>query len=230
MMLEGYALATRMMGPIRSPLRVRESEEEVRRKIMQNAPRDFPAEVRERFSRLALTPNQESVFPVGPESAKALGYDPDEIDALPRSVTESFAGVGNRLSLAEFHPGEIVMDLGCGAGLDSILAARHVGPSSRVIDVDMTPEMVAKARRNIEGLGVTNVEFREGRLENLPVEDAGVDVAISNGVFNLCPDKPRVLSETHRVLRLGGRLQMADIVLHEDVTEDEVAEKGEWSD
>jgi SAM-dependent methyltransferase len=197
---------------------------------MQNTQSGFRAEVRERFTRLALTPNLESVFPVGPESAKSLGYDADEIDAQPRSLTESFAGVGNPLCLAELRPGEIVLDLGSGAGLDSILAARRVGPSGRVIGVDMTPEMVAKARRNIEGLGVTNVQFRGGTLENLPVEDAAVDVAISNGVFNLCRDKPRVLSETHRVLRPSGRLQMADILLHDDVTEDEVAEKGEWSD
>lgn len=197
---------------------------------MQNTTDSFGAEVCERFSKLALTPDQESVFPVGPESAKSLGYDPDEIAALPRSVTESFAGVGNPLSLTDLRPGETVSDLGSGAGLDSILAARRVGPLGRVIGVDMTPQMIVKARQNAEALGLTNVEFRQGTLENLPVEDASVDAAISNGVFNLCRDKSRVLSETRRILRPGGRLQMADILLHDNVTENEVAEKGQWSD
>ena len=186
--------------------------------------------VRERFTKVALSPENETVFPVGAESAKALGYDSAEIDALPRSVTESFAGVGNPLSLIDLHRGQIVLDLGSGAGLDSILAARRVGPSGRVIGVDVTPEMIAKAKRNVVSLGAVNVEFRGGTLEDLPVEDDSIDVAISNGVFNLCRDKPRVVSEAYRTLRPGGRLQMADVLLHDEVTEDEVAEKGAWSD
>lgn len=169
-------------------------------------------------------------FAVGPEIAKQLGYDGEEIDALPASLTESFCGVGNPLLLGSILPGDIVLDLGSGAGMDSVLAARRVGPSGRVVGVDMTPAMIQKAQRNATILPVDNVDFREGHLEYLPVEDSSVDVALTNGVFNLCTDKPTVLQEVCRVLKPGGRLQMADILLHEDVTPEEVADKGAWSD
>ncbi|MFQ6133024.1 MAG: methyltransferase domain-containing protein [Armatimonadota bacterium] len=187
-------------------------------------------QVRQRYATIAVSPEKERKFPVGPESAKSLGYGADEIDALPASVTESFSGVGNPLSLGEPHAGETVLDLGCGSGLDSILAARQIGPTGKVIGVDMTPEMVDKARGNASGLGITNADFRHAQIETLPVEDGSVDTAISNGVLNLCPDKPTVLAEVFRVLRPGGRFQMADILLHDDVTPEEVARAGTWSD
>lgn len=196
---------------------------------MPETPDDFHAAVRQRFTNIALTPQQETARPVGPERAKSLGYDADEIDALPLAVTESFCGVGNPLALGEPRPGETVVDIGSGAGLDSIRAARRVGPSGRVIGVDMTSAMIAKAQRNVRSVGLTNVEFRLATLEALPVEDQRVDVAISNGAFNLCPRKSQVVSEIFRVLRPGGRLQMADIFLREDVTPAEVASKGAWS-
>jgi ubiquinone/menaquinone biosynthesis C-methylase UbiE len=167
---------------------------------------------------------------VGPESAKALGYEPHEIDGLPVEATESFSGVGNPLSLRELGAGQTVLDLGCGAGLDSLLAARRVGPSGRVIGVDMTREMVEKARRNAAALGLANVELHQREIENLPLRQDSADVVISNGVFNLCPDKPKVLTEVLRVLRPGGEFLMADILLHDEVTPEEVAQKGRWSD
>ena len=145
-------------------------------------------------------------------------------------MTESFSGVGNPLGLEEVRPGQAVLDLGSGPGLDSLLAARRVGPSGKVIGVDLCPEMVEKALRNASLLGLHNVEFVNTRIENLPLPDGSVDVVISNGVFNLCPDKLKVLAEAFRVLRPGGRLQMADILLHDGVTPEEVAHKGEWSD
>jgi ubiquinone/menaquinone biosynthesis C-methylase UbiE len=145
-------------------------------------------------------------------------------------VTESFAGVGNPHSLGPVHPGETVLDLGSGAGLDSILTARQVGPSGRVIGIDMTPEMVEKARRNVQVLGLTNVEFHQAQVEDLPLEDETADVAICNGLFNLCPDKPKTLAEVYRVLKPGGRLLMADVLLEDRVTPEEVARKGAWSD
>ena len=188
------------------------------------------AEIQQRFVKVALCPQGEKKFPVGPASAKRLGYDAAEIDRLPVRVAESFAGVGNPLGLGELRGGQVVVDLGCGAGLDSILAARSVGPTGRVIGVDFTAEMVEKAKGNAELVGLTNVEFRRGEIGCLPLTAASVDVVISNGVFNLCPDKPGVLAEAFRVLRPGGRLQMADILLKDSVTPEEVARKGTWSD
>ena len=188
------------------------------------------ASVVERFTNIATSPATEQKFPVGPQSAKRLGYDAAEIDALPPSVTESFCGVGNPLSLGEPRPGQTVLDLGCGAGLDTLHAARRVGLAGRCIGIDMTAAMIEKARKNAAAAGVGNVEFRQAEIERLPVDDGSVDLVISNGVFNLSTDKPRVLSEVFRVLRSGGRLQMADVLLEPQVTPEEAAKKGAWSD
>jgi SAM-dependent methyltransferase len=191
---------------------------------------DIRAAVEQRFARVARSPAQETKFPVGPASAKSLGYDPQEIDTLPASVTESFCGVGNPLGLGDVRPGQTVLDLGSGPGLDSLLAARRVGLTDKVVGVDLCPDMVEKARRNASLLGLRNVEFVESGIEKVPLPDASVDVVISNGVLNLCPDRPAVLAEAFRVPRPGGRLLMADILLHDDVAPQEVAHKGEWSD
>jgi len=191
---------------------------------------DIRAAVEQRFAQVARSPGVEKKFPVGPVSAKRLGYDPQEIDALPTSVTESFCGVGNPLGLGDLNAGQSVLDLGSGPGLDSLLADRRVGPTGRVVGVDMCQEMIEKARRSAGLLGLHSVEFLHTGIEKLPLRDGSVDLVISNGVFNLCPDKPKVLAEAFRVLRPGGRLQMADILLHDDVTPEEVANKGEWSD
>jgi SAM-dependent methyltransferase len=188
------------------------------------------ASVLDRFRKVATAPDQERKFPVGPQSANKLGYDPAEVDALRASVTESFCGVGNPFSLGEPQTGQTVLDLGCGAGFDTLLAARRVGASGMVIGVDMTPQMIAKARNNAESLGLMNVELVLGEIEALPLADSSVNLAISNGVFNLCPVKPRVVSEVFRVLKPSGRLQMADILLEPHVTPEEVARKGSWSD
>jgi len=191
---------------------------------------EIHASVRARFSTIATTPDREEKFPVGRESARNLGYDSAEIDRLPASVTRSFAGVGNPLCLGEIRPGETVLDLGSGAGLDCLLAAAKAGPGGSVVGVDLTEEMVEQARRNAMALGVGNVEFLCGDVENLPLADSVAHVAISNGVFNLCPDKSRALAETARVLRCGGRLLLADILLEDRVTPEEVARLGTWSD
>lgn len=195
----------------------------------ENAER-LRASIKERFAKIARSPEQEKKFPVGANSAKSLGYDPTEIDALPSSATESFCGVGNPLGLHQVLAGQTVLDLGSGAGLDCLLAACEVGPTGKVIGMDMNGEMVEKARRNANSLSLKNVQFLNADIESLPLEGASVDLVISNGVFNLCPDKPRVLAEAFRVLRPDGWLQMADILLHDDVTPGEVAQKGEWSD
>ena len=197
---------------------------------MKDTADEIRTTVLKRFAKIAVAPSEEKKFPVGPGSAKALGYEPQEIDALPSSVTESFCGVGNPISLGGLRPGQTVVDLGSGAGLDSILAAWRVGPTGRVFGIDMTEAMIEKARRNAKLCGVANVEFLHRRLEDIPLEDGIVDVAVSNGVFNLCADKRRVLAEVYRILRPSGRLQMADILLDEQVTPEEVAQKGTWSD
>jgi SAM-dependent methyltransferase len=197
---------------------------------VKEAPDRIKVEIRQRFARVASAPHEEQKFPVGPSSAKRLGYDAREIDALPTSVTESFAGVGNPLALGELRPGERVLDLGSGAGLDSILAARRVGPTGKVIGMDFAAEMVAKAAQNAGVVGVVNAEFLQAEADRPPLRDESVDVVISNGVFNLCLDKTRVLAEAFRVLRRGGRLLMADILLDDRVTPEEVARKGAWSD
>jgi arsenite methyltransferase len=197
---------------------------------MTDSPDAIRAAVRQRFVKIARSPDQEQKFPVGPASARKLGYDPHEIDSLPPSVTDSFCGVGNPLGLGEVLRGQTVLDLGSGAGLDSLLAARRVGPTGKVVGVDLCPEMVEKAHRNALLLGLYNVEFVEAQIERVPLPDGSVDVVISNGVFNLCPDKSAVLADAFRVLRPGGRLQIADILLHEAVTPEQVARLGEWSD
>ena len=193
-------------------------------------PDNLRASIIDRFRKVATAPDQERKFPVGPESAKKLGYDLCEVDALPSAVTESFCGVGNPFLLGQPLPDHRVLDLGCGAGFDTLLAAQMVGPNGKVIGVDMTPQMIVKARNNAEILGLANVELVLGAIEHLPLPDASFDLVISNGVFNLCPDKPRVLSEVFQVLKPGGRLQMADILLELHVTPEEVASKGSWSD
>lgn len=197
---------------------------------MVENPNEVREKIRRRFVAVALDPQARQRHPIGPDSAKRLGYDPAEIDALPAALTESFAGVGNPLALGTPRPGETVLDLGCGAGLDSILAARRVGPTGRVVGVDATEEMVAKARTNAATAGVANVEFHHGEADRPSVAGGSIDLVISNGVFNLCFDKPSVLAEVYRVLKPGGRLQMADILLGDDVSECEVERKGAWSD
>ncbi len=187
-------------------------------------------EIRQRFIQLAARPDQEKAFPVGPASARQLGYDPQVIDSLPPSAIESFAGVGNPLSLGPLQPGDRVLDVGCGAGLDTLLAARQVGPSGQALGVDFLDEMIQKARKNAQVLGVANAEFLRGEADRLPLPAAAVDVVISNGVLNLCLDKPGVLAEFYRVLRPGGRLQLADILLEDRVTQEEVSRRGAWSD
>jgi SAM-dependent methyltransferase len=175
--------------------------------------------IQHEYGEVAACPAKGFHFHVGRLVADRLGYPAAEVDALPDSVVESFAGVGNPFALGRLNPGEVVVDLGSGAGFDAILAARQVGATGRVIGVDMTPSMLAKARQNAGIMGLDTVEFREGYIEQLPIDDEAVDVVISNGVVNLAPDKEAVFAETYRVLRPGGRLQIADIIVGREVPE-----------
>jgi arsenite methyltransferase len=168
-------------------------------------------QVRDKYRDVALDPHAEHHFHTGRPLAARLGYDQSVVDAFPDRAVESFAGVGNPFSLRQLVAGERVVDVGSGAGFDSFIAAGQVGVTGEVVGIDMTPEMLAKSRRNAEELGVTHVSFREGLAEAIPVPDGWADVVISNGVINLCADKQVAFAEIHRVLRPGGVLQFADI-------------------
>jgi len=170
-------------------------------------------------SNTTKLPNSPSLAFIltGHRLTTVLGYGQALLDGIPESTIESFAGTGNPFSLGALHPGERVVDVGSGAGLDSLIAARMVGPTGRVIGVDMTLAMLRKARASAYDVQLDNVEFREGLAEALPIEEGWADVVISNGVLNLVPDKLAALAEMERVLRPGGRLQIADIVVQKPV-------------
>jgi len=185
--------------------------------------------IQEEYAEVAACPMKGFHFHTGRFLADRLGYPSGRVDALPDPVVESFAGVGNPFSWGELAPGETVVDLGSGAGFDTMLAAQMVGAEGQVIGIDMTPAMLNKARRNAELLGLDHVELREGFLEELPVADATADVVISNGVINLCPDKASVLAEAFRVLKPGGRLQVADIVVAKAVPDDAKEDIALWT-
>jgi SAM-dependent methyltransferase len=187
------------------------------------------ASIREEYSVVANNPERGFHFHTGRKLAGILGYRDEWLDMLPPGAIESMAGTGNPFSLGELKPGEHVVDCGSGSGTDSLIAAHMVGPDGHVIGVDMTPEMLAKAGRNALESGMTNVEFREGYLESLPVEDEWANVIISNGVLNLVPDKEAALLEMFRVLKPGGRLQIADIALQKPVPEDARSDITLWT-
>jgi SAM-dependent methyltransferase len=169
------------------------------------------SQVREKYRQVAVQPAARFHFHTGRRLAARLGYTPGVVDRLPDRAVESFAGVANPFSLRGLQASERVVDVGSGAGFDSFVAAEQVGPSGRVVGVDMTAEMLDKSRQTAAALGLQHVEFREGLAEALPLEDGWADVVISNGVINLCADKRAVLNEIHRVLRPDGVLQFADI-------------------
>ena len=177
------------------------------------------SEIKKTYAEVSTRPEKEFIFPTGRPWADDLDYPP-ALANVPETAVESFAGVANPFSLGRLEPGERVVDLGCGAGTDSLVAAQMVGASGHVTGVDMTPEMLAKARTAAAELGVENIDFVEAEIERLPLEDESVDVVISNGVIDLVPDKDAVFTEIFRVLRPGGRMQIADVTIQTPVSEE----------
>ena len=186
-------------------------------------------QVRDKYREVALDPHRQFHFHTGRGLARQLGYEAAVVDSLSERAVESFAGVGNPLSLRRLQPGERVVDVGSGAGFDSFIAAGQVGPTGRVVGVDMTPEMLKKSRETAEALAFGQVEFREGLAERLPIEDGWADVVISNGVINLCADKRAVFAEIRRVLRPGGWLAFADIANGRPVPPDALRDVDLWT-
>ena len=187
------------------------------------------ASIQEKYTAVAETPELGFHFHTGRPLAAMLGYAVESVEWLPSTTVDSFAGTGNPFSMGALRPGEVVLDVGCGAGFDSLLAARDVGPTGRVIAVDMTEAMLQRTRAGAATLGLTQVETYLGYAEGLPVETGSVDVVISNGVLNLTPDKMAAVEEIRRVLKPTGRIQIADIVVHREVPQDARDDIDLWS-
>ena len=178
------------------------------------------SEIKKTYASVSLEPEKDFIFPTGRAWAEDLGYPAEELARVPQAAVESFAGVANPFSLGALVPGEHVLDIGSGAGTDSLVAAQMVGPQGRVVGIDMTPEMLAKARGAATAASITHVEFVHGEVEELPFADETFDVVLSNGVIDLIPDKDAVFSGIYRVLRPGGRIQLADVTIQVPVSEE----------
>jgi arsenite methyltransferase len=187
-------------------------------------------EVKTKYRAVAVDPHGTFHFHTGRPLARRLGYEETVVARMPESAIEAFAGVGNPFSQGTLRPGERVVDLGSGGGFDCFVAAEQVGVEGQVVGVDMTDEMLQRSRAAATAMGHRNVEFRQGLIEDLPVESGWADVVISNGVINLCADKRKVFAEVMRVLKPGGRLQFADIANGKEVPAGALRNIDLWTD
>ena len=197
-------------------------------RLLNLSAHEVRAAVGQRYGQVATDPGGGAPFPFGRSFAEAVGYPTETLDALPATASASFAGVAWLWKWLALAPGNVVIDLGCGAGLDTLIGARQVGEQGRVIGVDFSADMLNLARSNASAAGTTNVEFINAPVEEIPLADASVDGAMANGIFNLSPEKERVVAEIARLLRPGGRLTAAEIVLTQDVPSEERATLDDW--
>lgn len=187
------------------------------------------SEIHRTYTDVATDTDQEFIFPTGRWWARELGYPEPELSRVPDTSAASFAGVANHWLLGRIEPGAIVLDLGCGSGTDLLIAAQMAGEYGRAVGVDMTLSMLDRAANSAGEMGLVNVELHEGLIEQVPLPDASVDAVISNGVIDLVPDKDAAFDEIDRVLKPGGRLQFADVVIHHEVSEDARARIDLWT-
>lgn len=191
-------------------------------------PEELRQAVADRYGQVATHPDGTFNFPVGRSFAEAVGYPSDLLDALPAAASASFAGVTCLPGQADLSPGDVVVDPGCGAGLDSLIAAQAIGEAGHVHAVDVSDQMVALARANVQVAGAQNIDVRHGAVEALPLANSIAEVVLANGIFNLAPEKERAVAETLRVLKPGGRVVGAEVVLTQDIPRDERATLDDW--
>ena len=184
--------------------------------------------VKDKYSKVACDPYAVYNFPVGKTFALKVGYPKKVLDTLPVSLTESFTGANNPHPFVELKPGEVVLDLGCGGGLDLYFYAKAVGPKGKVYGLDISEAMVNRAKENMKKTEMSNVEIHRGESDKLPFNDNFFDVTASNGIYNLSPDKESVMQEVFRVLRVGGRTVFCEIILKEPLSEDERKSHNDW--
>lgn len=196
--------------------------------LSEHSPEEIKAAVADRYARVATVPGDKFNFPVGRRFAESVGYEPAVLDRLPAAMWESFTGAGNPQEFVDAKPGETLLDLGCGAGLDLYLYAQKVGPSGRLFGLDLAQAMLDKARTNLAALGITNVEWLHAPADAIPLPDNSVDLVTANGIYNLSPDKDAVMREVARVLKPAGRTVFAEIVLKSELPQEVRREINDW--
>jgi len=196
--------------------------------ITQDDLKKIEAGIRDKYSKVAENPEGSFEYPTGRSGIEAQKYDPELVSALPEAVISSYCGVGNPFSLGSVNKGDVILDIGCGAGVDTILAAMMAGPTGKAVGIDIVPEMLQRAKSNLDMTDLKNVTFKRASGEDLPFADAEFDVVISNGAINLIPDKASLLEDIMRVLKPGGRLMLADQVAIGSVPKDIKARLANW--
>lgn len=196
--------------------------------LAEHSPEEIKAAVAERYSSVATTPDQKFNFPVGRNFAESVGYDAALLNRLPRGMWESFTGAGNPQAFVDAKPGEAVLDLGCGAGLDLYMYSQRVGAEGHLYGLDLSQAMLDKACQNFSAMGIENVEWLNAPADMIPLPDESIDLVTANGIYNLSPDKDAVMREVARVLRPGGRTIFAEIVLKSELPSEVRCEISDW--